>query len=551
MNLPSRTPSSPLDSPSTPAGAALGRRQILRGTAAGVVLAAPLLGGPLLGAPAASASAAGRAPSAPAFVRTGRPVLTHGVASGDVTTRSAMLWSRADRPARLVAEISGDPAFRHAVRIPGPLLTASSDFTGSLPLHRLPAGEELFYRLRAVDPHDPRRSGPWESGRLVTAPERRRDVRFLWSGDVAGQGWGVNPDLGGFRIADAMRARRADFYLSSGDNVYADGVVTGSVALPDGRIWRNLVTEEKSKVAETLAEFHGNYRYNLLADNWRAFLAETSVIAQWDDHEVTNNWYPGEILDDDRYTERRVDVLAARARRAFHDYMPVSAVSPDPDGRVYRVLHLGPSLDLFVLDMRTHKDPNTSSMETRADGGVLGERQTAWLLRELARSRATWKVIAADLPIGLVVRDGETAQEGLANGDPGSPRGREIDLARVLSGLQRMGIRNHVWLTADVHYTAAHHYSPDRAAYQRFDPFWEFVAGPLNAGSFPHGDLDATFGPSREFVSSPQAANTSPLEGHQYFGEVEVDGRTESLTVTLRDVVGAALYTRTLEPAAR
>ncbi len=42
-------------------------------------------------------------------------------------------------------------------------------------------------------------------------------------------------------------------------------------------------------------------------------------INQWDDHEVTNNWYPGEILDDARYTEKRVDVLAARARQAFYE----------------------------------------------------------------------------------------------------------------------------------------------------------------------------------------------------------------------------------------
>ena len=88
-----------------------------------------------------------------------------------------------------------------------------------------------------------------------------------------------------------------------------------------------------------------------------------------------NNWYPGEILEDARYAEKRVDVLAARARQAFHEYFPVARISPDPDGRVYRVIHYGPLLDLFVLDMRTHKDPNTANRETDDDGGVLGRRQ--------------------------------------------------------------------------------------------------------------------------------------------------------------------------------
>lgn len=493
----------------------------------------------------------GRAAAAPLLVRRDRPALTLGVQSGDVRPGQAMLWARADRPSRLVAEISRDPSFRKVRTVRGPVVTPGTDLTGAFPLHGLPPSTDLHYRIRAVDLHDHRAASAPTVGRLRTAPRRGDDVRFLWSGDIAGQGWGVNPDLGGFRIADAMRARQADFFLCCGDNVYADGPVQASVALPDGSTWRNLVIPEKTKVAETLDEYRGQYRYNLMADNWRAFLGETAQVTQWDDHEVTNNWYPGEILDDARYTEKRVDVLAARARRAFHDYVPVAPISPDPDGRVYRVIPYGEHVDLFVLDMRTHKDPNTGDRETTGDGGVLGERQTQWLLRELRRSKATWKVIANDLPLGLVVPDGPAAQEGLAQGDPGAPLGREIDIARVLTGLKRMGIRNHVWLTADVHYTAAHHYSPDRAAYQDFDPFWEFVSGPLNAGAFGPNALDGTFGPVADFVAAPPAPNASPAQGFQFFGEVEVDGRTGQLTVNLRDVAGAVIYTRTLDPARR
>ncbi|WP_179729939.1 alkaline phosphatase D family protein [Nocardioides kongjuensis] len=493
----------------------------------------------------------GRAAAAPLLVRRDRPVLPLGVQSGDVRPGSAVLWSKADRPSRLVAEISRDPSFRRARTVRGPVVTPDTDLTGQVVLGDLPTGTDLHYRIRAVDLHDHRAASEPAVGRLRTAPGRRDDVRFLWSGDIAGQGWGVNPAYGGFRIADAMRSRDADFFLCSGDNVYADGPVQPSVALPGGGTWTNLVIPEKTKVAETLDEYRGQYRYNLMADNWRAFLAETSQVTQWDDHEVRNNWFPGQVLDDARYTEKRVDVLAARAHRAFHEYVPVAEISPDPEGRVYRVIHYGRHLDLFVLDMRTHKDPNTGNREPVGDGGVLGEEQTAWLIRELRRSRATWKVIANDLPLGLVVPDGASAQEGLAQGDPGAPLGREIDIARVLTALQRAGIRNHVWLTADVHYTAAHHYSPDRAAYQDFDPFWEFVSGPLNAGAFGPNALDGTFGPVADFVAAPPAPNASPAQGFQFFGEVEVDGSSGQLTVTLRDVAGAAIYTRTLAPAAR
>ena len=56
-----------------------------------------------------------------------------------------------------------------------------------------------------------------------------------------------------------------------------------------------------------------------------------------------------------------------------------------------------------------------------------------------------------------------------------------------------------VWLTADVHYAAAHHYDPNPAAFQHFDPFWEFMSGPLNAGAFPLDAVDSTFGPQQLF----------------------------------------------------
>ncbi|MEK8109625.1 alkaline phosphatase D family protein [Micromonospora sp. M12] len=72
---------------------------------------------------------------------------------------------------------------------------------------------------------------------------------------------------------------------------------------------------------------------------------------------------------------------------------------------MYRRLPYGPSLDVFVLDMRTHKDPNDGNTYADPKRGLLGRQQREWLIRELKRSTATWKVIANDLPIGVVVPD--------------------------------------------------------------------------------------------------------------------------------------------------
>lgn len=471
-----------------------------------------------------------------------RPQLTHGVQSGDVTDRGAVLWTRADRGSRMRVELATRPDFKHARTIGGPALTADTDFTGKVRLRGLRPGQRYHYRIRA---EGERRSEALE-GSFTTAACEPADIRFQWSGDLAGQGWGINPDFGGYRIFQAMADAEPDFFLCSGDFVYADGPLVESVALPDGTTWKNTLVDEKLKVAETLEEYRGQFKYNLLDENLRAYLANVPMVNQWDDHEVTNNWYPGEILDLPQYTEKSVDVLAARARQAFAEFTPGGFGATDAAGRIYRKLAYGPLLDVFVLDMRTFKSPNPDA--DGATGTVLGEEQLAWLKRELRRSKATWKVIAADLPIGLIVGDGTGAQEGVSNGSGGAPGGRETEIAGLLSFAKREGVANMVWLTADVHYTAAHHYSPDRAVFQDFDPFWEFVSGPLNAGGFGPNRLDATFGPEAVFVQAPPAANTSPAQGYQFFGEVAIDAETETFTVSLKDIDGGVLFTQAIAP---
>jgi alkaline phosphatase D len=155
-------------------------------------------------------------------------------------------------------------------------------------------------------------------------------------------------------------------------------------------------------------------------------------------------------------------------------------------------------------------------------------------------------VIAADMPLGVIAFG-----EAVAEGD-GPPSGREREFADLLAFLMQAGVRNTVWLTADVHYTAAHYYDPNKAVFQDFEPFWEFVSGPLHAGTFGPNQLDNTFGSELKFAKAPsaeQGQNLSPASGLQFFGHVAIDGATEQLTVTLKDVADASLWSVTLDPA--
>lgn len=494
---------------------------------------------------------------APAIVTSDRlrPATPGGVQVGDVTASRAIVWSATDRPARLVVEYARHESMAAAKTVVGPSAVEESAFTARVDVGGLPPGEMVFYRVRFESLAHPGTFSEPLTGSFRTAPAGPRSLTLAWSADTVGQGWGINPDFGGLKLYETMLRHAPDVFVHSGDMIYADNPVLPEVRLSDGRVWKNLVTPAKSKVAETLDEFRGNYAYNLLDTHMRRFNAAVPMVAQWDDHEVMNNWHPGMPLEGDaRYTEKSIARLAARAKRAMFEYVPLRSVAGEPE-RVYRSLSYGPRLELFVLDERSYRGPNNPNRQESVSEvtAMLGRAQLDWLKSGLKASGATWKVIASDMPVGLVVKDadrnGHPAFEAFANGE-GPPLGRELELAELFSFLKAEGIRNTLWITADVHYAAAHHYAPDRAVFRDFLPFWEFVAGPLNAGTFGPGALDPTFGPAVRYQSAtpgmPQ--NRSPLDGHQFFGTLAIDGATARLTASLFNLADERLFSVDLEP---
>lgn len=482
-----------------------------------------------------------------------RPQIPYGVASGDISSAGrAVIWSRSDRPARMIVEYSTKESFQNAQKILGPAAVETTDFTAKVNLSGLSANEQIFYRVSFQDLSDVNTYSVPVIGNFRTAPTEGKDIFFAWSGDTAGQGWGINPDLGGMKIYETIRQLNPDFFIHCGDYIYADGPIKSEVQLDDGTVWRNLTTPEKSKVAETLKEFRGNYIYNLLDENVRRFNAGVVQIVQWDDHETTNNWYPTEkLLNDDRYGVKSVALLAARAKQAFLEYTPIAINGNDPE-QIYRSFNYGPLLEILMLDMRSYRGPNTENRQTTQseETEFLGSGQIKWLKQQLLGSKATWKVIGSDMPVGLVVPDGDSAAENLANVD-GPPLGRELEMAELLRFIKDKNIKNVVWLTADVHYAAAHYYDPNQAQFQDFTPFWEFVSGPLNAGTFGPNSLDNTFGPLVKFQSvnvDQKVSNSPPTKGLQFFGTVKIDGGTGVMTVALLNIEGKVLYSVDLLP---
>ena len=475
-----------------------------------------------------------------------RPQITHGVQSGDVSAGSGVVWARADRPSRMLVEVATTDSFRDIRSRVFVDALPETDFTAKALIGDLPPGQDIFYRVSFQDLSSAVFGEP-QVGRFRTPGNDRRSISFLWSGDTMGQGWGIDVARGGMRTYATMRRNQPDFFIHCGDNIYADCPIAAARKLPDGTVWRSIVTAEKSRPAETLADYRGNYKYNLLDDNLRAFNAAVPTMALWDNHEVMETWWPDEPLPRQPAGENNTLIFAARARRAFHEFMPMRETMAEP-GRVYRKMQYGPLLDVFLLDMRSYRGPDGAHTDRvyGPDDYLLGPDQLAWLKRELGRSRATWKVIAADTPLGYVVNT-----TGIEHAD--GPRGRGLEIADLLAFIKHSCIRNTQWITADLHYTAAHYYDPNRAVFQDFEPFWEFVSGPIHAGTWTPVPMERTFGPQVVFhkASSPeQGDNLAPCYGLQFFGRVTIDGATGTMTVTLKDIEDRVLWSITLDPAA-
>ena len=191
------------------------------------------------------------------------------------------------------------------------------------------------------------------------------------------------------------------------------------------------------------------------------------MVVQWDDHEVLNNWYPGEVGSPARRALHRAQrrVLAARAKRAIFEYCRFgwpagSAARPQSIARPVRPAGRGLRARQPQLPRAEHGQPAAAGRtETRMLGADAARLARARRCRAHARRgrsspatcRSAWSC-----------RTGR-ASEGCRERRPGAPLGREHELAALLSALQARSVRNVVWVTADVHYAAAHRYDPARA----------------------------------------------------------------------------------------
>jgi alkaline phosphatase D len=167
---------------------------------------------------------------------------------------SAVLWSRASGEGRLHAVLHPlDPAGRRLasssrtrasgrgrdgepIVLRGPWATQRTDFTARISAKDLPSDTEFEVELYFEDENG--KQGEVGTGRFGTAPGHRSDgaQSFVWTADTAGQGYGINPEVGGMFGYETMRALQPDFFLHAGDTIYADGPIEETLEEPDGTL---------------------------------------------------------------------------------------------------------------------------------------------------------------------------------------------------------------------------------------------------------------------------------------------------------------------------
>src|SRR6187200_2286795 len=135
---------------------------------------------------ATTLKAAGAFAYSPAFLRqaAARPGIPYGVSSGDVTRDRAIVWSRTDRPARMLVEWSTTESMQNARRVRGPQTTEAAGYTARVDLSGLPPGQRIFYRVHFEDLADSRNLSIPAGGTFLSAPQVARDLTFAWSADT-------------------------------------------------------------------------------------------------------------------------------------------------------------------------------------------------------------------------------------------------------------------------------------------------------------------------------------------------------------------------------
>ena len=416
--------------------------------------------------------------------RVGAPpaVLFEGVAAGDMTTSSAILWTRASDPATgqpikatVTAQVAAEPAFRKVLfEFRG---VADLDRAGTIKVEAvgLRSHTRYFYRFLSDQ------GTPSPVGRFRTAPrdDERVAVKFAFSGDTHG---GYRP----YPVVQGFGALNLDFFVFLGDTVY-EHASTGSPA----------VANPFPDPAQAMADYRRKYLENIrpvnsggvasLLEMYRAQGHYTLL----DNHELGNKQFvsggappgdpPGKGADatdprndaNDSCTFMNRTPGFVALLQAYRDFQPIRerrATAPrdcrtDGTWQLYFAQRWGAHAIFINVDDRSYRDIQLAKSGNNEDTGpraddprrtMLGATQLAWLeqtLLEAQRNGVTWKFVAISSPIDQAGPFGPVFSW---DGPKSWIGGYRAERNRLLRFIAEKHIEHVVFLTTDDHLNRIH-----------------------------------------------------------------------------------------------
>lgn len=327
---------------------------------------------------------------------------THGVASGDPTSQSVMLWTRAEPadgsigPVAVTMQLSTDREFSQVVRTQTIETSASRDYTVKTDVVGLTPNTPYFYRFQSAN-------GYSMVGTTRTLPSAGlEEVTF---GVVSCS----NYPAGYYNVYHALANDSSiDIVLHLGDYIYeyaADGYATERAA----ELGRQYADDNAEEII-SLNDYRKRYAINRSDEHLQAAHANHPFIVVWDDHEITNDTY---ISGAENHDPSEGDFFARRAAavQAYYEWMPIRPPQGDANLAIYRSFDFGDLLSLHMLDTRVigrqqqlafkdfyatdgNFDPYAfASQVNDAKRQLLGVEQMAWLEQQLRNSSANWQVL--------------------------------------------------------------------------------------------------------------------------------------------------------------
>jgi len=149
----------------------------------------------------------------------------------------------------------------------------TNDYTMKVPFTGLISGKRYTARVGN------------RSCKFITASAGDETFSFVFSSCLGGQGYGRTKS--GWKIFEQIGKLSPNFYICTGDTIYADAKIPKIVKLPDGSKRENIPHDV---ICRNLDQFRERYRYHLEDPFYSKFLSQTPTYVTWDDHDIVDNW---------------------------------------------------------------------------------------------------------------------------------------------------------------------------------------------------------------------------------------------------------------------